>query len=648
MKCVTPEYIDSMRDGMRDRSFVRILFDNINTAAQQDGAWVPNGQTSWSDPALLDHRRDFGRTPATLELNWWELGGNVSILPDPDADDDYPDDGFISSHMSDEEGILDEPVVLRREFAEQHSLYAITLLFHTRIREWPKEMTVRFLTPDGEPDIECNLEELADIQAVSYARHQWIHGIEITFHALLPHRRPRLEHVLFGLTEEFTNDDIESVTQKKDVDPLTRRLPQETFSFTIFDFDGRYNPAVPAGIYQFIDTRAPISIQYGYELSDRVNGTEWLAADNYVLDSKPSVQNGRVTFRGTGVIGSLNRTFYKDTVGRKSFYDMAERVLQDLDLPPRLDGTDPWEVDESLRRMFTTAVLPIDTHMNCLQLIAHACRCKLFTSGDNVIHIVPFEVGEMGQPGQFVEEFDLDFTTVKLGSERVQTTDHLRAVEISRYSHIEEDRTTLFEGEVSGGFVHIPLSDLARGVGIEIMTASNSPASDNALEKFSIYGRAVDLELALGTWHVTITGIPLQESEAQTTVSVNARGEVDTIQNPLITSEEMANALAEHHRQYLRFRNSYDCDCRGNPEVEPSDVILQETQFVDKIKALVLKNEVSFNGALSGKMRTKALTTDRLEIVNTHRGLSNKTHEQLGQYTHRRIRRGVPVLHEPR
>ena len=34
--------------------------------------------------------------------------------------------------------------------------------------------------------------------------------------------------------------------------------------------------------------------------------------------------------------------------------------------------------------------------MNCLQLIAHACRCRLFTDDDNIIHIKPFGVTVIG------------------------------------------------------------------------------------------------------------------------------------------------------------------------------------------------------------------------------------------------------------
>ena len=75
---------------------------------------------------------------------------------------------------------------------------------------------------------------------------------------------------------------------------------------------------------------------------------------------------------------------------------MAEEVLLDADLTLTELGTHPWVIDPALKQMKTTAALPIDTHMNCLQLIAHACRCRLFTDDDNIIHIKPFGVTIIG------------------------------------------------------------------------------------------------------------------------------------------------------------------------------------------------------------------------------------------------------------
>ncbi|MEC4630061.1 hypothetical protein VSS86_20270, partial [Bacillus safensis] len=88
-------------------------------------------------------------------------------------------------------------------------------------------------------------------------------------------------------------------------------------------------------------------------------------------------KNNQATFSCTGLIGSLSGSFYKSKLGNKNLYDMAEEVLMDANLTLTEHGTHPWVIDPTLKQMFTTAALPIDTHMNCLQLIAHAARCRL-------------------------------------------------------------------------------------------------------------------------------------------------------------------------------------------------------------------------------------------------------------------------------
>ena len=200
--------------------------------------------------------------------------------------------------------------------------------------------------------------------------------------------------MLYGVEKTFLNSDIVSTRQTHNVDPLSRRLPQETMQFVILDYEHNYEPDNPSGIYQYVDKNSPVSIQFGYELP---NGkVEWLKPDKYVLNSKPKASRNQATFSGTGLIGSLSGTFYKSKLGSKNFYDMAEEVLLDAGLTLSEQGTNPWVIDESLTQMFTTAALPIDTHMNCLQLIAHACRCRLFTDDDNIIHIIT-AVGNIGR-----------------------------------------------------------------------------------------------------------------------------------------------------------------------------------------------------------------------------------------------------------
>ena len=59
--------------------------------------------------------------------------------------------------------------------------------------------------------------------------------------------------------------------------------------------------------------------------------------------------------------------------------------------------------------------------------------------------------------------------------------------------------------------------------------------------------------------------------------------------------------------KYLQMRNTYDTTYRGNPEMEVGDIIGLQTAYTAEMDALVLVDEITFNGSLSGKMKVKGL-----------------------------------------
>lgn len=748
MKSVSNAYKASMKAMLRNRSYVRITFGNVDTTAATDGEWESNGAASISEFETVDYAYQYGDTYAALELNRWALDGKTLIVPTGEA----VQDGFISSLMSDAEGNFSTPPVITREFSLKHIFPGLTLTFDTRQQEWPLEVTADFYL-NGEV-VDTQTVSITSVQTTISTTATEVDKVTITFDRCLPYRRPRLENVLYGLNVQFVNKDIVSTQQKHDVDPLSRRLPTETMQFTILDYEHKYDPDNPAGIYAYVDKNSPIEIQFGYELPD--GSVEWLKPDNYVLNAKPSAQNNQATFNGTGLIGSLTGTFYKSKLGSKSLYNMAEEVLLDAGLTLTEQGTNPWEIDEALKDMFTTAALPIDTHMNCLQLIAHAACCRLYTDDDNIIHIRPFGVtvigiyngvwadnghvwfsewdtvdkgntaentyatfelnrwtlggdsqiilpdsnagqrgyiseamtgadGSFTNPPVFTKTFDvphdlpvlairfdtvldefpgavqvkyyhdetlldtqtvpvdsvevyvssnlaiectkievtmignlpyrrarvtkvyyretdftLDFTSIGENSQKISKIDKLKSVSVARYSYTaSNDTSTLYEGTTTETELHVEFSGLAQDVQISV--------SGGTLVSSNIYARAADLVLSSGTKTVTITGKTLTENSVVVSYPVAQSGEIDKEENPLITNDTMCQALADHVKSYLQMRNTYEASYRGNPEMEVGDIIGLQTLYTDEMDALILVDEITFDGSLSGKMTVKGL-----------------------------------------
>lgn len=748
MKSVSNAYKASMKAMLRNRSYVRITFGNVDTTAATDGEWESNGAASISEFETVDYAYQYGDTYVSLELNRWALDGKSLLVP---TGEDVQD-GFISSLMSDAEGNFTTPPVITREFSLKHIFPGLTLTFDTRQQEWPLEVTADFYL-NGEV-VDTQTVSITSVQTTISTTATEVDKVTITFDRCLPYRRPRLENVLYGLNVQFVNKDIVSTQQKHDVDPLSRRLPTETMQFTILDYEHKYDPDNPAGIYAYVDKNSPIEIQFGYELPD--GSVEWLKPDNYVLNAKPSAQNNQATFNGTGLIGSLTGTFYKSKLGSKSLYNMAEEVLLDAGLTLTEQGTNPWEIDEALKDMFTTAALPIDTHMNCLQLIAHAACCRLYTDDDNIIHIRPFGVtvigiyngvwadnghvwfsewdtidkgntaentyatfelnrwtlggdsqiilpdsnagqrgyiseamtgadGSFTNPPVFTKTFDvphdlpvlairfdtvlnefpgtvqvkyyhddtlldtqtaaidsvevyvssnlaiectkievtmignlpyrrarvtkvyyretdftLDFTSIGENSQKISKIDELKSVSVARYSYTaSNDTSTLYEGTTTETELHVEFSGLAQDVQISV--------SGGTLVSSNIYARAADLVLSSGTKTVTITGKTLTENPVVVSYPVAQSGEIDKEENPLITNDTMCQALANHVKSYLQMRNTYEATYRGNPEMEVGDIIGLQTLYTDEMDALILVDEITFDGSLSGKMTVKGL-----------------------------------------
>lgn len=748
MKSVSNAYKASMKAMLRNRSYVRITFGNVDTTAATDGEWESNGAASISEFETVDYAYQYGDTYVSLELNRWALDGKSLLVP---TGEDVQD-GFISSLMSDAEGNFTTPPVITREFSLKHIFPGLTLTFDTRQQEWPLEVTADFYLNGAVVDTQT--VSITSVQTTISTTATEVDKVTITFDRCLPYRRPRLENVLYGLNVQFVNKDIVSTQQKHDVDPLSRRLPTETMQFTILDYEHKYDPDNPAGIYAYVDKNSPIEIQFGYELPD--GSVEWLKPDNYVLNAKPNAQNNQATFNGTGLIGSLTGTFYKSKLGSKSLYNMAEEVLLDAGLTLTEQGTNPWEIDEALKDMFTTAALPIDTHMNCLQLIAHAACCRLYTDDDNIIHIRPFGVtvigiyngvwadnghvwfsewdtvdkgntaentyatfelnrwtldgenqiilpdsnagqrgyiseaitgadGSFSNPPVFTKTFDvphdlpvlairfdtvldefpgsvqvkyyhdetlldtqtvpvdsvevyvssnlaiectkievtmignlpyrrarvtkvyyretdftLDFTSIGENSQKISKIDELKSVSVARYSYTaSNDASTLFEGTTTETELHVEFSGLAQDVQISV--------SGGTLVSSNIYARAADLVLSSGTKTVTITGKTLTENSVVVSYPVAQSGEIDKEENPLITNDTMCQALANHVKSYLQMRNTYEANYRGNPEMEVGDIIGLQTLYTDEMDALILVDEITFDGSLSGKMTVKGL-----------------------------------------
>lgn len=425
MKTASREYKSSMASQVRNRSFVNISFGNIDVKAGTDGVWVGD-HLSWSTYPDINYDHIYNATAVTLELNRWTLNGTQEIHPNTAKN--Y---GWISTAMTDangsigdyavigsaaiNEGVIaptnpsaDSVLKMERTFANAHSLSGVTITFDTLTNEWPLSGVLTF-TDESDNEYTAAFQPTGITTPVTLLK-EGVKKVSIAITNMLPYRRMRVLTTIWGIGTTFTNEDLVNLTETNDVDPMSRRLPSEKLTFTVLDYEHKYDPDNPEGMYSTINRGAPIEISYGYELDS--GDIEWLKGDTYSLENKPTFKNSKVTFTGTGLLATLTDKYYRGALGRKTFYSLAEDVLEDAGLNPLPSGDDPWDIDDSLMSMYTITPLPIQSHAASLQMIAHATNCRLFTDEDNVIHIKPFGVTPVGIfDGEFTDNGHLWYSS---------------------------------------------------------------------------------------------------------------------------------------------------------------------------------------------------------------------------------------------
>lgn len=395
----------------------------------------------------------------------------------------------------------------------------------------------------------------------------------------------------------FTNSDIISIQKINDVDPLSRRLPKETVSFSIIDFEDNYNPSNPSGVWNALDENASLSIQFGFDLGEGL--IEWLEEDHYFLSGRPMVSSGIATFQASSKLNHLTNNYYKGTYGQKSLYDLATAVLLDANVTS-------YSIDESLQTMYTVAPLPVTTHANCLQLIAHASRSTLRTISNGVIEIKPFSVTNTP------DEFMLPLNSIALNGDMISKIETLYKVQCNLYIYsVAESETTLFESIIN--------VEGETTVHIEYDTSTDQVITSSAgvLSNISTYAASADFTLT-GTGMFTVTAlgkkINTRTSIAESYISADTNGATDSEKNQLITDSAMQSALIYQVANYLQYRLTHTVKYRGNPELDALDGIYMQTLYDSYISALVLTHTINFNGSLSGVLVLKSLS----EISNVY------------------------------
>ena len=386
MQSVSEKWKENQNGLLVSESDVEISLKLTDPDASEDANPDDNGHLFYSDVdyVVMDGEKDV-RPYATLERNLWLLDGSREILPD----NNHGAVGYIGSEFSKITKLFSKNPVVSINFSQVHSnvIQGITIRWSEFLNEYAEEFIVTAY--NGETTVAT--KRVTDNNAVSsVVQVDMVDYDRITIDIVkwsLPYRRARIDEIFLGILHIYNKKSMFSYNHSQSISPISSELPKAEVSFSVDNLDGSYNPYNNEGLSKYLMERQEINVKYGYKLD---GGYEWINGGKYYISEWDAKQNGMsADFKARDLFEFMTDTYYKGLYNPNgtSLYDLAEDVLRDANLPLNSDGSVKWVIDDKLKSNTTVAPLPIDTHANCLQMIANVGECVIYQDRAGVLHI---------------------------------------------------------------------------------------------------------------------------------------------------------------------------------------------------------------------------------------------------------------------
>lgn len=577
--------IEQLKKPKRNLGFLKVKFNIVDPETNPDLS--SNSEEIFSD---LDNIKETiipqTKNYATLEKNFWLLNDSQPIYGSEELEQTY-----VSSYMSDKNCLFSDKACITLTSSIYLTTLGLTMVFDSIDKNYAKKLKVKaYRDSTMIMDKDYTLSSYSDrlIFADNEELVRW-NKIEIYFiESSLPYRRIRVNQLLFGIMETYTDENLISAESKEKTTMINSELPTHTFKFTIDNMNKLFNPDNPQGWYRYILQQQPISYEWGYQLDD---GTiEWILGGKMLLTGSVEVGENQVSFSTTSLINYLTKVYKKGVYNSsgRSLYDLAVDVLEDSNI-----DSSQYNLWSGLKSIKTDAPLPKLEARQLLQIIATTGNCILFTNRENVINIQPFNY--VLNPDGMSYDFITSNPVVKVQSEL-----HNTIIYINHYSK-EDNVSELFKNE-SLEITGTKTIEIEYDLATDILATITGGTIVNA----NYYGRYAILKITNtgeDTISLKVSGKKINNSQTIDSKQFNDDGENIEYKNDLITQmveSSKETKLKDFIGNWYNNRNIYSFENRGDIVKDTREIIPIETDFSNSLIGYLVENNINYDGAWSG------------------------------------------------
>lgn len=596
MQKVSEEWKYVHQKQLLNESFIRISFDVTDPEAFADAKSSDNGACYISNTSeVVNGLIKSVPCYAGIEKNLWLLDGSRTFIPN----DFGKNMGYISEELSRADSFFDKVPVVSIKFSKTHShiIPGITILWGTAYDEYAENFNVKAYQGSGlvaSKEIKGNnsKKSIVDLDIENYDRIE----IEI-IKWCLPYHRARIADIFIGVNKLYEKNELLSYEHEMSREMLNANTPVNKMSFSIDNSDDVYDPNNLTGFSKYLMQRQEMQVEYGLKLDD--GSIEYIPAGLFYLSEWEAPQNGlEARFTARDIFEFLQKPYTKGLYNPNgtTLYDLAVDVFNEANLPLKKDGGKRWFVSTKLKNYKTTAPIPCVSLAECLQYIANASCHVLCSNRDGVLALV-----DEGVP----VSTDIELTHFNLISRpEIILQKPLKAVNTNIYNYfidVEEKQKELFNGSLnvkSGETVIIKYSDMATNV--------KAISTSRPIKDIKYYSYCCHVSFtSSGNVDIKLVGDVLKNSVSTYVENVNNEGEVETIENPLITDTNMAKSVSRVTTAILNMRKNLKIEAfRADVRLDPLDVIEVENKF-GKEKVTITNLKYAFTGAFRGSAEGK-------------------------------------------
>lgn len=670
------EFENHLKATLRREGYMEIIMYTPDTSIQISSMTSNDKLNICNINTISDIDKYTSSTISTLEENLWLLNGRFINYQSGLVD------GYISNSMSDSNGDFSTNPTIDVQLTHPSNIEDFSVILNSSVPTgYPKSIKVycydssdNLISTDtvnvewqedtGEVDEEnqpiYRTKLLDSLPSVNFeinennVDHITIEFIKTRFR----NRRIRVSSLVFGKTLVVNQNGLINADYTDKTSYVCDTLPSRVFSFTLNNYDGKYNIDNPENSYLSLDNKTRVRFRtgynvYGYQYDS--NGyvvmnegrpvvdysqdgieIEWDNWKEFRLMDVSANADENVTFTAGSLLDIMEDTYTKELYNglERTVQEIAEDILmfEGLDI-----NSIEWSSDNIKAPTYNNGqLLPYEQwsdtaygaytintpmpEMQCkqiIQLLAFSVGATILIKDNGKIKFANLNISE---PSTFTNTYDFnynDFTSIP-AAEQLESVSSLNDISIPKYSSILEDQSTAVISTLTLNSVNTEVSySECYPTGCRIANDDTSGATITNSELYCRKGIITLGGYTAGTdVKVEILGYPIKTKQTQErnvtsdSLVLDPRimnYDVSTYNSNGSGAVQQTEQIKRKYLEWYKKKFKYKFQTRGEPLVNAGDYTIIQTQFTQQMPAYVLQNHWTYNGTFGGDMEVIAL-----------------------------------------